>query len=100
MIKVQYNFDILREPFVIFFILIDIGLLVWSVRLWKNPHHYNPSSFFYRYIYLWYAGRTDKAVNDMFALTNDEVKTLGKKITIMGILFLIFVFILPFFAAE
>ena len=100
MFSIHYNFHIFRDPVVVIPVLMVLGLMIWSVRLWRNPHHYNPSSFFYRYLYLWYAGRTDREVNDTFMLTDKEVEMLGKKITLMGILFLIFVFTLPFFVAE
>jgi len=91
--------DALKDPTVVLSILMVVGLLIWSVRLWKNPHYYNPSSFWYRYLYLWYAARAHKEVDETFSLTEEEIVTLGKMIARMCVIFLFFIFllfILPF----
>lgn len=77
----------------------DLGLLIpfllaliggiWGVCLWRNPQMYNPDSFIYRKLYLWYAVWFGKEVDEAYLLDRQEIRRAAALIIIIAIVTII-----------
>lgn len=54
--------------------------LIWGGLLWRFPSLYNPQSFVYRQVYLWYAAWFRKKVDESYTLADYEVIQAGRLI--------------------
>ena len=78
---------------------LDFGLLIpllltliggiWGVCLWRNPQMYNPDSFIYRQLYLWYAVWFNKEVDEAYLLDKKEIRRAATLIIVIAIVTII-----------